>query len=151
LLSERSSEAILYAIKRCHGECKIYFNPGAPNLINKNFEDVIRLVDVLIMNEGEAKALTGKNELNDAREVLKEIVNLAVITMGKKGCAILRSREVVHVKGEEINVLDTTGAGDTFAAGFIVGKLRGLSDVECAKLGNKVAAKFLKKRAEALK
>lgn len=147
LLSERSSEAVLYAIKECYGKCEVYFNPGAPNLINKRFRKVIQdFVDVLIMNEEEARVLSGKDNLKSILEVLNEMIDLVVITRNKEGCVVLRAGEVFRVKSEVISAPDTTGAGDAFAAGFIVGKLRGLDDVGCAKLGNKTAVAFLKEK-----
>jgi len=152
LVSRQTAEAVLYGIKESYESCEIYFNPGASNLINKKFREVVRdFVDVLIMSQEEVKAMTGGNSLNDTLEVLKEMVSLAVITMGEKGCIISKGGETFHIEGERINALDTTGAGDSFAAGFIVGKLRGLDDIKCAKLGNETAIKFLKEKMKVFK
>jgi sugar/nucleoside kinase (ribokinase family) len=153
LLSEVSSEAVLYLIKECYRKCDVYFNPGAPNLINRMFfRKVIHdFVDILILNEEEAKALSGKVDLKDALSVLNDMVDLAVVTRGRKGCVVLKAGDVFHVKSEQIDAFDTTGAGDAFAAGFIVGKLRGFDHVECAMLGNKTAMAFLKEKTEVFK
>lgn len=131
LLSEQSYEAVMYAIKKCYGKCDVYFNPGAPNIINDKFRELIRgFVDVLILNEDEAKTLSGKEDLREALNVLNDLADLVVVTKGKEGCIVLK---------------------DAFAAGFIVGKLRGLDDIECAKMGNETAVKFLREKMEALR
>lgn len=86
LLSKQSSEAVLYAIEKCYGRCDVYFNPGAPNVVNDKFRKVIReFVDVLIANEEEAKTLSGKDNLKDALNVLKDWVDLVVVTLSKEG------------------------------------------------------------------
>jgi len=145
-------ESVLKCIKDCHEHgVEVYFNPGAPNLIKKDFRQIIRnFVDVLILNEDEAKKLTRKKE-DINFESLNELVDLAVVTRGKYGCTLIKNGRVVNVKTKEIKVQNTTGAGDAFSAGFIVGRLRGLNEVECAKLGNQTAARFLEERAEVFK
>ena len=139
-------ESVLKCIRDCyeHG-VEIYFNPGAPNLIKKDFREIIRnFVDVLILNEDEAKKLTRGGDTSF--ESLNELVDLAVVTKGKYGCTLIKNGNAVNVKTKEIKVQNTTGAGDAFSAGFIVGKLRGMDDIECAKLGNQTAARFLEER-----
>jgi len=144
----KTRKSVLKCIKDCHEHgVEIYFNPGAPNLIKKDFRQIIRnFVDVLILNEDEAKKLTRRRDTSF--ESLNELVNLAVVTKGKYGCTLIKNGNAVNVKTKEIKVQNTTGAGDAFSAGFIVGKLKGLNEVECAKLGNQTAARFLEERKE---
>jgi len=153
LLSRRNVESILFAIEECHKQnCKIYFNPGAPNLIKKHFKEIIHdFVDVLILNVEETKTMTGKNKLEEFSKVLSGMVDTAVITMGKSGCIVPKGDRYMDVGTEKLNALDTTGAGDAFAAGFIVGKLKGRGDTDCARLGNEVAAKFLREKMELMR
>jgi len=149
LLSRKNSESILYLIgeSRKHG-CQIYFNPGAPNMIKKDFKNIIcDFVNVLIMNIEEAKNITQKNKIEDILKSLNNMVDTAVITMSEGGSIIPNGAKYIHIETEKLNVSDTTGAGDAFSAGFIVGKLRNMNDVECARLGNEVAAEFLKGKA----
>ena len=144
----KTRETVLKCIKDCrvHG-VEVYFNPGAPNLIRKEFREIIKnFVDVLILNEDEAKKLIRKEDMNF--EDLNELVDLAIVTRGKYGCTLIRYGKVVDVKTKEMEVQNTTGAGDAFSAGFIVGKLKGLNEVECAKMGNQTAARFLEERTE---
>ena len=148
LQREKTKESVLRCIEDCHEHrVEIYFNPGALNLIKKDFRQIIRnFVDVLILNEDEAKKLTRGGDTSF--ESLNELVDLAVVTKGKYGCTLIKNGKVVDVKTKEIKVQNTTGAGDAFSAGFIVGRLRGLNEVECAKLGNQTAARFLEERTE---
>ena len=148
LLSKKNSESVLYAIEECHRKnCRIYFNTGAPNLIKEDFKKTIcDFVDVLILNIEEAKNMTEKNKIEDIFKFLDNIVDTVVITMGEDGCIVSDEKGYAHVKTEKLNVLDTTGAGDAFSAGFIAGKIRNTNRIECAKLGHKVAANFLKKK-----
>lgn len=151
LLSPTNREAVLYVLEKCHGNCKIYFNPGAPNLVRKEFVDVIQnFVDVLIVNEEEVKAITGKNEVNEAIKMLSGMVDFVVVTLGKKGCIVSGKEGYSYVKGRQINAFDTTGAGDAFAAGFIVGNMRNMDKISCARLGNKVAVTFLMEKGKKL-
>ena len=153
LLSRKSAESILYAIEECHKQnCKIYFNPGASNLIKEDFKEVIsNFIDVLILNMEEAKNMTKRDKIGDILKSLNSMVNTLVITMGEDGCVISEGDSYMQVKTEKLGALDTTGAGDAFAAGFTVGKLKGKSIVDSAKLGNETAANFLNEKKEILK
>ena len=153
LSSRKNSESILYAIEEHYKQnCELYFNPGAPNLIKKDFEQIIRnFIDVLILNLKEARSMTKKKKIEEISKTLNSMVDTVVITMGKGGCIVSNRDSYVHAKTEKLNVLDTTGAGDAFSAGFILGRLRNMADVECAKLGNERAANFLKEKRELLR
>ena len=152
LLSKKNAESILYAIEECNKQnCKIYFNPGAPNLIKEDFKQIIYdFVDVLILNIEEAKYMTEKNKIEDIAKSLSEMADTVVITMGEGGCIISKGDEYHHLETEKLGVLDTTGAGDAFSAGFILGRLRDMNEVKCARLGNEIAANFLKEKMELL-
>ena len=153
LLSRKNSESVLYAIEECYKQnCEIYFNPGAPNLIKEDFKYIIfNFIDVLILNIEEAKNMTKKGKIEDILKSLNNMTDTAVITMGEDGCVISEGDSYMQVKTEKLGALDTTGAGDAFAAGFTVGKLKGKSIVDSAKLGNETAANFLNEKKEILK
>jgi sugar/nucleoside kinase (ribokinase family) len=150
LLSKKNSECVLYAIEECHKQnCKIYFNPGAPNLIKEDFREIVhKYIDVLILNIEEGKNMTGKDKIEEILNSLDNMVDIAVITMGEDGCIVSKGDEHPHIETEKLNVTDTTGAGDAFAAGFIVGKLKKRKDEDCARLGNETAANFLQQKME---
>jgi sugar/nucleoside kinase (ribokinase family) len=70
--------------------------------------------------------------------------HLAVITMGKDGCVVVTKDEVLRAPAEPVlQVLDTTGAGDLFAAGYLFGHIRQRSLGECAQLGAIAAAEVI--------
>jgi ribokinase len=145
-----NSEAILELIKECQGNCEIWFNPGAPNIITSQFRKVVNdFVDVLILNLDEARTMTKKDTIEDIMAKLQGLVNLSVVSIGKDGCIVTKDKGWVQVPANEsISSIDTTGAGDAFSAGLIIGRLRGMDGVGCAKLANQVAINFLQQKGE---
>ena len=137
-------------MRKCRSNCGVWFNPGAPNIAGSSTNSLIHeLVDVLILNLAEARSITQENEISEIAGKLEKMVELSVITLGSEGCIVSSKGEWVKVPATDIvSEVDTTGAGDTFAAGFIVGKLRNLSDLECAKMANEVAVNYLRKKEE---
>jgi len=65
---------------------------------------------------------------------------LVVLTLGQEGCLVYHEGEMIRVPGYEVEVVDTTGAGDAFWAGFLLKWLGGETPVEAARFGNAVAA-----------
>jgi len=150
-LARMDTEETLSVLGRCreHG-CQVWFNPGAPNLITDSLKHTIyQFFDALILNIAEAKTLTGGKNIAGMKGALEQLANPVVITLGKEGCVVLRAgQHPVSVGGERVpDIRDTTGAGDAFAAGFIVGQLRQLPAIECARLANQTAAHFLEEKA----
>lgn len=141
-------EVILDVVGRCRGSCEVWFNPGAPNIITSLFREAVNdLVDVLILNLDEARAMTKKDEIGEVMAVLEGTADLSVISLGKDGCIVSKGKNWTRVAATEpVSCVDTTGAGDAFAAGLIVGRLQGMDEVESARLANKVAANFLREK-----
>ncbi|MEM5854503.1 MAG: carbohydrate kinase family protein [Candidatus Aenigmatarchaeota archaeon] len=150
LLSEKTREAVLYAMKECRGKSEVWFNPGAPNIVKDYFMEYIsKHVDGLITNLEEAKALTEKSTVEEAIQALRKAASVVVVTMGKEGCTVSINGNCEKVPTQSIEARDTTGAGDAFSAGFLVGRLKGMGILDCAVLGNETARKFLLERAKA--
>ena len=102
--------------------------------------EILPLMDIALMNDDEARYITGKNELIDALESLTSLVPLVVIKTGSSGAiAQLRGGTLLESKTEAIAAIDTTGAGDAFAAGFIPRWLESHDLLESMKAGNEVA------------
>ena len=109
--------------------------------VNRHRESFVKLVknhiDILFANEDEIKALYKTSSLNTAIEELKKTCDLAAITIGKKGSILISS-------GKEINIdpfifgkaIDTTGAGDLYAGGFLKGLADGLKPEISARIGS---------------
>ena len=101
-------------------------------------------VDILFGNHDELIALYEVQTFDEAVLCVQRDCDLAVITVGAEGCYIVTRDEVLSAPAEPVEqVLDTTGAGDLFAAGFLFGFTRGLPLVECAKLGAIGAAEVI--------
>lgn len=102
--------------------------------------EVLNQTDVLFLNESEALQLTRLNEVNDALRFLGGKLPCVVIKLGPRGAVAVRHDEVVFAHGFKLEVFDTTGAGDSFAAGFMHGFLKGQNLDICLKFGNACGA-----------
>ena len=101
-------------------------------------------VDMVFANEDEAVAFTGESEPVNALQAISEICDLAVVKIGMKGALIKRGGEVVHVGiMAAAKRVDTTGAGDFYAAGFLAGLCDDLSLRQCGTLGAIAAGKVI--------
>jgi sugar/nucleoside kinase (ribokinase family) len=101
-------------------------------------------VDILFGNHDELLSLYEVASFDDAVLCVQRDCHLAVITVGAKGCLIITRETVLTAPAEPVDrVLDTTGAGDLFAAGFLYGYTRDLPLEECAKLGSIAAAEVI--------
>ena len=88
-----------------------------------NLREVLTQVDILLPNEQEALAISRQNELDAALNTLSEIVCTVVVKQGARGAVAQRNKERVQHPGFRVKTRDTTGAGDSFDAGFIHGFL----------------------------
>lgn len=97
-------------------------------------DDVLELVDVLVANEHEATTLTAEPEpMHSARRLLDR-VPAVVVTTGASGCVVAtRDQEVEHIPAAPAEVVDTTGAGDTFTGVLAAGMASGLSVAEATR------------------
>ncbi|MEQ1699723.1 MAG: adenosine kinase [Ilumatobacteraceae bacterium] len=101
-------------------------------------------VDILFGNSDELLSLYEVTDFDEAIACVQRDCDLAVITVGARGCYIVTRTEVLTAPAEPVEqVLDTTGAGDLFAAGFLYGYTRDLPLQECAKLGSIAAAEVI--------
>jgi sugar/nucleoside kinase (ribokinase family) len=101
-------------------------------------EDIIlNYVDILIANEDEAKAYTGLTDETQAIEIMSQNVKYAVLKVGKKGSYISHKGIVTKIDPiEGANAIDTTGAGDLWAAGFLFGLANGYSIEKSGKIAS---------------
>lgn len=98
-------------------------------------ETVLPQVDYLFANEQEAETLTGL-KAEKALDVLAEKTKIALVKTGAKGAMAKRGQEIVRVPALQVKALDTTGAGDLFAAGFLFGLSADLSLKDATSIGN---------------
>jgi sugar/nucleoside kinase (ribokinase family) len=101
-------------------------------------------VDILFANEAEALSLTGAESFDDAVQAIAGRVGTAVVTRSEHGAVAVRGNERAHVHAEPIaKLVDTTGAGDLFAAGFLAGESKGLGLETSLRLGAIAAAEVI--------
>lgn len=105
-------------------------------------EEIKAYVDIVFANEEEAKSLT-QLEPEAAVEKIAESCEIAVVKTGAKGSLIKSKNEVIHVPARKVNSIDTTGAGDIYAAGFIYGLSRNLALEKCGQIGTLLASRVI--------
>jgi sugar/nucleoside kinase (ribokinase family) len=97
--------------------------------------------DLLFVNGEETLGLTGTTELLEAARVFAGYgVRIVVFKLGGEGCAVWQDGELVRAPAFEVEVVDTTGAGDCFAGAFLAALLRGLDPASAARFANAAAA-----------
>ncbi len=108
------------------------------NVVEENQEFMQRLlsryVDVVFANEEEATAFTGKED-DEALNEIGELVDTVVLKQGRRGSIVKLGAEHAHVGIVGSSAIDTTGAGDLYAAGFIWAMINGLNATQCATAG----------------
>jgi adenosine kinase len=103
-----------------------------------------RTVDILFANEAELLSLYQTSDFDSALSALRRDAVLAVVTRSEKGCVVVEREETIAVPAYPVvKVVDTTGAGDLFAAGFLVGLARGADSKTAARLGALAAAEVI--------
>jgi fructokinase len=104
------------------------------------FHALLPRIDILFANEMEITSLYECNSFEAATERARRDVRLAVLTRSAAGSLVLRGAETVAVAAQAAEVVDTTGAGDCYAAGFLAAFTRGEALAACGALGSAAAA-----------
>jgi len=128
-------------------QAKISFDPGALYARKSltSLKPIIKRSFVMIPNEIEIRLLTGKNYEEGSKMLIKEGVSVVAVKLGERGCYITDGKEKYLVEPYEKELVDTTGAGDAFCAGFLYGLIKRRDLYECGRLGNFVAARCISK------
>jgi sugar/nucleoside kinase (ribokinase family) len=93
-------------------------------------------IDILFANEDEIRALYGVDDTIEAAKIAAQHVDLVTVTRGPAGALLIDANGLVEVPASQVSaVVDTTGAGDLYAAGVLYGLTRGLPLAECGRLG----------------
>lgn len=107
---------------------------------SRSIDGVLRHTDVLFVNEHEASQLTRTSKPKAALQALGAKVQCAVIKRGPRGAMAIQNGAIAIHSGFKVNALDTTGAGDSFDAGFVSAYLRKAPLTECVRIGNACGA-----------
>ncbi len=126
---------------------KVAFTVSDPFLIQYNKDEFWSLiegpVDLLFCNLEEARALTGSHDAVDcAREIHRHADNVA-LTLGSSGSLLMHDGQAIPIEGVSVAAVDTTGAGDMYAAGILYGITNGLSWKQAGHLASHAAARIV--------
>jgi len=148
---DRQFKVSLELIERLDSPAKLSFAPGALYAIKglETLAPILRRTYILFINQDEMQQLTGKDVIAGVESCLKQGCRKVVVTLGK-GRKLKKTNAVAYIRDAEREYIieptpdiqarvDTTGAGDAFAAGFIYGLLKDKGLKECGRLGNIVA------------
>jgi sugar/nucleoside kinase (ribokinase family) len=145
-----AKDAFRTAIDAAHGASRmVAFSLSDVVCIANYREEFLELlqagaVDVLFGNEDEALALTGADSMDAAAKQVQQWCRLSALTLGPAGSLVVTPDGWQSVPAEPVErVVDTTGAGDLYAAGFLYGLTHGADPVECGRLGGVAAAEVI--------
>ena len=124
---------------------KVSIDFASYNVVEENLDflkEICKSVDIIFANEQEAKAFTNK-EAEEALEDIAEICEIAVVKIGKKGSLIKNGDNKIVIGKRERTCIDTTGAGDMYAAGFLAGLCLGRDLEVCGQMGSILASEVI--------
>ena len=112
-----------------------------------SFLDLVKnKLDITFANEQEIKSLINVNRFEEVVTFGKQLGKILVITRGEKGSVVIKNDEVAECKSKpNLKILDLTGAGDLFAAGFLHGHINNLNTVQCLEKGTEMSSKIIQK------
>lgn len=145
----RAREAFLEAARvAAKAGRKVSLTLSDPYCVDRHRADFLALVDdhvdILFANEEEIKSLYQVGDFDSALQRVRGHCDIAALTRSEKGSVVVRGDEVHVVDAEKgVKVVDTTGAGDAYAAGFLYAYTQGRDLRACARLGSVLAAEVI--------
>lgn len=141
----RSQEKLLEALP---SYVKVSLDPGEL-YARKGLEGLRAIISrayVVMPNAKELALLTGeKGHVDGATRLIEAGVKIVAVKLGSAGCYVTNGTSSFYVEAFKVPVMDTTGAGDAFCAGFLFGLIQGKSLYECGRIGNFVASRCITK------
>jgi len=138
-------ETAMIKAKQMH--MKVSLDLASYNVVESNLGFLQKImaayVDIVFANEEEAKAYTGNEDPLDALHELARFADIAVVKTGRKGSLIQQGNNVYPIGITPAKSVDTTGAGDLYAAGFLFGLIKGFSLEKCGSIGALLAANVI--------
>lgn len=126
-------------------DVKLSFSPGMLYAKKglKELKPLLEKSHIVFVNEEELKLIAGCDAEKGAKMLLEAGCKIVAVTLGAEGCLCVTDKESHSIEAFETEVIDTTGAGDAFAAGFLYGIIKGKDLKTCGKLGNWIAARCI--------
>jgi sugar/nucleoside kinase (ribokinase family) len=119
-------------------------DPNMVKYFSTQFQDLIGAsVDLLFCNEEEAMAITSTNDMEDAREKLKQLARRFAVTLGANGALIFDGDTFIQIEPYKVRAIDTNGAGDMFAGAFLYGITHNHSHAEAGKLASLASSRVV--------
>ncbi len=139
-------ESVVSTAKECG--LKVAIDLASFNVVDENLDFLRRIVDsyvaIVFANEDEARSFSGEQEPVNALQYISQMCELAVVKIGMKGALIKQGEKVIQVGiMAAAKRVDTTGAGDFYAAGFLYGLTEGLDLRQCGTIGAVTAGKVI--------
>ena len=112
-----------------------------------NFLNLVKnKLDIIFANEQEIKSLIDAESFEDVIKFGKQLGKLLIITRGEKGSIAIKNQEIVECQSKpDLKIVDLTGAGDLFAAGFLHGLINNISTKECLEKGTEMSSMIIQK------
>jgi ribokinase len=143
-VGEKSLQTQKKLLTTLPSDVKVSFDPGAV-YAQKGYsaiESIIKKTYVLMPNSFELEQLTGESDYcKGADFMIGRGVKIVAVKLGSAGCYVTDGRERIRIEPFKVKVVDTTGAGDAFCAGFLYGLIKNKSLSECGRLANFVASR----------
>ncbi|HEX7494536.1 MAG TPA: adenosine kinase [Bacteroidales bacterium] len=125
---------------------KIALDLASYNVVDaklSDFKEIIeRYIDIVFANEEEARSFTGLDP-GKALDEISKFCEVSVIKVGSEGSWIKRGEEIIKIGTAQVDLKDTTGAGDLYASGFLYGYANGLDLGKCGLLGSLLAGRVI--------
>lgn len=146
---EQAKQAFIRAAEYAHeAGHRVALTLSDPFCVDRHRSDFLKLVekhvDILFANEEEIKSLFMQDNFDDAKSAISKHVEVAALTRGARGAVIVSGDDEFEIRARPVNeVVDTTGAGDQFAAGFLYGFTEDMDLEACGRLGALAAAEVI--------
>ncbi len=144
----QAKEAFVKASELAHkAGRKVALTLSDPFCVDRHRDDFLDLVDrhidILFANEDEIKSLFSVSDWNDIPALVDKKCEMICLTRSEKGSVIMNGQDIYEVPAKATNVVDTTGAGDAYAAGFLYGYTQGLPLHEAGEIGSIAASEVI--------
>jgi len=144
---QKQAEAVFYSMEHAKRNNVLVSIDLADRALIERHRDKINMIikdyaDIIFANEDEAEKLTGKKPIEAVAEI-KKFCKIAIVKIGEQGSLIMDKNGLHKIKGFKVDAINTTGAGDAYAGGFLYGISHGLNVKTSGKIASYVAAQVV--------